>query len=341
MADPIIDAELSDGVSAHWERFIDEIEPLRPDLFRLALRLSGNAFDAEDLVHDALLRAFGSLGFAYGNLRSPRAYLFRILTNLWIDECRRMHPTADPEAVDRAPDPARSGHGDEAALRDAAALVLDALTPRERVAVVLKEGFDLSHAEIAELLSSSVAAVRVALHRGRRRLAAVQEEPPRAPRASRELVEQVVAAFRAGDPRALVELLLENVEATNFPSGLGIGTDALAKRGWIYGCLYHHIPEREERGEVYPLGLEVRDVEGEPVVLVYRDYGEGTALEEVWRFEEEEGSVARIRDYCFSPDLVRWVAERCGVPFRNVAYRFRPGRNRDDAVPPSLPERTT
>jgi RNA polymerase sigma-70 factor, ECF subfamily len=89
MSGPGLDSAQREALRASWDRFVDELEPLRPELFRLALRLAGNAFDAEDLVHDALLRAFGSLGFASGEIRSPRAYLCRVLTNLWIDECRR------------------------------------------------------------------------------------------------------------------------------------------------------------------------------------------------------------------------------------------------------------
>ena len=41
-------------------------------------------------------------------------------------------------------------------------------------------------------------------------------------------------------------------------------------------------------------------------------------------FEEQDGRVARISDYCFCPDLVGWVAGEVGLRFRAVGYRFRP-----------------
>lgn len=326
-----------DGLSADlheaWESFIDAVEPLRPQLFRFCHRLTGSAFDAEDLVHDGLLRAFGTLGLNRQGIRDMRSFLFRVLTNLWIDETRRSRPELR-EPDERTPDPGAPSPASAPELRDAAQTLLGALSPRERVAVVLREGFDLSHAQIAEVLSSSAGAVKVALHRGRQRLEKERASDAPRPRVSRALVDRFVEAFRSRDIEAVKALLLENVEAEVYPSGLIVGRDVNAERGWLRGCFYHHIPEREASRAPYPLGLQVREVEGEPVVLVFRDYGDGqgAALEEVWRFEEEDGAIARVRDYGFSPDLVEHVARHLGLPFRRVGYRFRPGFFRDTNV---------
>ena len=320
----LIDTALSERVAESWERFIELAEPLRPELFRFALRLTRNAFDAEDLVHDGLLRAFGTP--ASGRIRNPRAYLFRILSNLWIDELRRSRPESAGGEEEQHPDPKGAGREDE--LRDAAERTLGVLSPRERVAVVLKDAFGLSHAEIAEVISSSEGAVKVALHRGRRRLAEERERPARRPRVSRDLVDRFVEAFRAHDLESLRPLLLETVESEVFPCGVGVGRDHAEQSGWLRGSFYHHSPEHEARGELYPRRFDVQVLEGEPVVLVFRDDGTGEALEELWRFEEDDGQIARVRDYCFSPDLVRWVAEQLDLPVRSCGYRFRPWSER-------------
>lgn len=319
----------SDALRGAWESFIDAAEPSRPDLFHLGCRLTGNAFDAEDLVHDGLLRAFGSLTLARGEVRNLRAYLFRVITNLWIDEQRRSRPI--PAEISSTPDPRAPDPANGPALRDAAETLFGALPPRERVAVVLKDAFDLSHEQIAELLGSTPGAVRVALSRGRSRLQSRVGARDRPPRVSRALVERFVEAFRSHDIDALKSLLLEHVDARVFPAGVSVGREVNADRGWLHGCLFHHIPAREAERRPYPLGLRVAEVEGDPVVLVFRDYGDGTgaALEEVWRFEEAGGEIARIRDYCFSPDLVEWVAGRLGYPFRRLGYRFQPYRDTD------------
>lgn len=78
----------------------------------------------------------------------------------------------------------------------------------------------------------------------------------------------------------------------------------------------------------------MEEVEGEPVVPVFRDYGDGrgSALEVVWRFEELEGAIARVCDCGFPPDRVGCVAQTLGLPFRSGGYRFRPGRFRDTEI---------
>lgn len=316
--------ELKEGVRDGWARFIDEVEPFRPDLFLYGRRLTGNAFDAEDLVHDALLRAFGTLGMGDQPVRHPRAYLFRILTNLWIDELRRFRPESWGSAEELPARESLASPARDAELRDAAESALAVLPPRERAAVVLKEAFDLSHAQIADVLSTSEGAVKVALHRGRSRLASEPEGARRHPRVSRELVDRFVEAFRAFDVPALREVLAVNAEAEVFPAGIGLGAEYHERRGWLHGCFYHHDPERERLGKPYPRRLEVQEVEGELVVLVFQ--GEPEALEEVWRFEETEGRISHVRDYCFSPSLVRFVAEARGVPFRELGHRVRPDR---------------
>ena len=165
--------------------------------------------------------------------------------------------------------------------------------------------------------------MKVALHRGRKRLAEAESRDERPPRVSRELVDRFVEAFRRHDLEALKPMLLETVEARVFPAGVGVGRDFAEEEGWLRGAFYHHLPEYEARREPYPKRFEVHELDGEPYVAVFRDHGRGEALEEVWRLEEDDGRVARIRDYCFCPDLLRWFAERLGAPVRCFGYRFR------------------
>ena len=326
MADQEFDPALKESVEAAWTRFIDLMAPDRGDLFGCALKLTGNPFDAEDLVHDALLKGFAAMPAQYGRVYSPRAYMFRILTNLWIDQTRRARPVATVEEAHDMEDTAMAAD-DTVAVREAAETLLAVLPPRERAALVLKELCGFSHRDVAELLSSTESAVKTALHRGRRRLAAHRDNPPqqpeRAPRASRDLVERFVAAMRAHDLGAIKALVVDSLEAGTFPSGTGVGVEFHEKEGWLNGCFYHHIPWRVETGTPFPLDLEVHDWAGESVVLSFRETGdEGRVLEEIWRLEEIDGRVARIRDYCFCPDLVRHVADSLGAPFKAVGYRF-------------------
>src|SRR5512142_1777104 len=72
-----------------FNAFVDMLVPFRPELHRYCRRLTGDIWDAEDLMQDTLLKGFAALGMAQGSVENPRGYLIRIATNLWIDTQRR------------------------------------------------------------------------------------------------------------------------------------------------------------------------------------------------------------------------------------------------------------
>ena len=119
-----------------------------------------------------------TLATVFHEVPNRRAWLFRVASNLWIDRVRRarldaqVHPEPDAPAIDPR------------AAREAAGTLLSELSPQERAAVVLKDVLDFSLEEITDALSTSVGAVKAALHRGRGRLATPSEQPARAPSAN-------------------------------------------------------------------------------------------------------------------------------------------------------------
>jgi RNA polymerase sigma-70 factor (ECF subfamily) len=79
----------ADSAKAAWHRFVETFEPLRPELYRYCPALTRNAWDAEDLVQDALARGLVTLGCLFQEIENPRAWMFRVASNLWIDRQRR------------------------------------------------------------------------------------------------------------------------------------------------------------------------------------------------------------------------------------------------------------
>jgi RNA polymerase sigma-70 factor (ECF subfamily) len=169
------------------QQFHATIEPIRPDLFSYCLRLTGSVFDAEDLVQETLTRAFGRL-FQYYQPVEPRPYIFRMATNLWIDQYRRAQRlafeplTRDDQGVSDDPDL-------DEEVREALQVIVDLLEPRQRVAVLLKDVFGFSNAEIAEFLETTPGAVKALLHRGRARIERHRQPPHRVGAATTQLAE--------------------------------------------------------------------------------------------------------------------------------------------------------
>ena len=208
-----------DRVRPTWRSFLDDLVPFRPDLHRYCLRLTGSVWDAEDLVQDALLRVFGLMGKVDAALGDPRAYLIRTATNLWIDQVRRqdVHQAAlalEAEREERRmSEPTLEGER-SLEVRDAARQLIGRLAPRERAALLLKDVFDLSLADTALTLRTSVGAVKAALHRGRGRLKEIDEDVVGSqPNVSAEVLERFMAALTARDFDVLFAVVGENATA--------------------------------------------------------------------------------------------------------------------------------
>ena len=292
------DDETARAMRRAWFRFLDEAEPVRPDLHGYCLRLTRQLWSAEDLCQETLLRAFGAIG--RGDLHGEparaaniRAYLFRTASNLWIDQTRRRGREA---ALESPAAPAPVDAETMAQVRDAGEALFRAAAPQERAALVLREAFDFSLEEIAEMLSTTVGAVKSALRRGRDKLAA---GPPldtvRAAAPSRALVERFVAAFNDRDVVALRDALLENasIEVLGVGGGRGRGGE------WADRSIEHATAR-----------TEWRDFEGERIVLHLASDGH---LAGVTRIEETDGAVSRVRSYGYCPDTTACVAAALGL----------------------------
>jgi len=308
-----------------WHAFLETYESQRPELYRYCRNLTRSPWDAEDLAQDTLARAFVTLAQMGHDPPNPRAWLFRVASNLWIDRKRRERERPDERVSEQAGETA-----DPRATREAAGTLLGELSPQERAAVVLKDVFDLSLEETAEALSTTVGAVKAALHRAREKLvepAAEERAPPRP-----AVLDAFCAAFNAGDLDRLTTLLLDTSSVEVVGATTQYGREA-AKRTVLWGMLFgvKHLAKGE--------GLEPRFVQGAKdapprvearahrdgwVLLHWYAHDDGEAVRAVTRIEPDAGGehVAHVANYFFNPDLVAEVCAELGVPSRTNGYRW-------------------
>src|SRR4051812_18671690 len=95
-------SELQSTTQRSWMRFLGTYEPLRSELYRYCRHLTRSPWDAEDLAQDALARAFVTLAQMNDDPPNPRAWLFRVASNLWIDQMRRRREVATARPVPEA-----------------------------------------------------------------------------------------------------------------------------------------------------------------------------------------------------------------------------------------------
>ncbi len=185
---------------------MDDFEAHRDHLRAVAYRMLGSASEADDAVQEAWLRLAGA---DTNGIRNTRAWLTTVVARVCLDMLRSR--TARREVRLDTPLPAASPDPDqEAMLADSVGLallvVLDTLTPAERLAFVLHDMFAVPFHEIAPILGRSVAAAKMLASRARHRVRAAQA-PEVDPLQQRKVVDAFLAASRNGDFDALLDLL--------------------------------------------------------------------------------------------------------------------------------------
>ena len=280
-----------------WFDYLDTVETVRAPLHAYGLKLTGSVWDAEDLVQETLLKGFamigrGDLHGAGSPVASPRAYLFRTATHLYIDAERRR---ARERAVLAEP-VAEPPYAGPETVRDAGEHLFAHASPQARAAVVLKDVFDFSLEEIADQLRTTTGAVKAALSRGRAGL----RDPVPAPRPGppRALIDAFVDAYNAQDLARLLAVVTEEV-AIEVP-GVGGGRGLRPENGWAEWVL------------TQPVRAEAVRLDGEDVVAILFQTEGGPELCEVLRLNGDDGRVSRIVDYCFAADTMAYAAGALG-----------------------------
>lgn len=189
----------------------------QPRLVRLATRVLGDPVEAEDVVQQAWLR----LHRTETDIENLPAWLTTVTTRLCLDRLKARTPTPTAAVVsDPAPDPA-----DEIALAEtvgvALQVVLDRLSPRERVAFVLHDSFGFDFSTIAGVLDTTPGAARKLASRARARISQPTSEDPLA---DWEIVDAFMAAAREGDFDRLLRLLAPDAEVSADEAAVLAGT---------------------------------------------------------------------------------------------------------------------
>jgi RNA polymerase sigma-70 factor (ECF subfamily) len=287
----------SPTLTAARAEFDELVKDIRPELHRYVARMIGSVVDGEDVVQEALAKAYYSLPLltSESNLRD---WLFRIAHNKAIDHLRRYNH----QPVERLDEHPLATEPDlpleEKELTTVALAVFLKLAPRQRSCVILKDVLGYSLAEISELLNATVPEIKAALHRGRTRLRELAESveidapPVLLGEHERELLARYVDRFNARDFEAVRGMLADEVR---------LDLIGRAKRqGIVEVSDYFH---RYDQVDDWRLGLGL--VEGRPAILAY-DLQDGSSQPAYFMLITwDDAQVSLIRDYRYARYVMR------------------------------------
>ena len=275
----------------------------RPRLLGIAYRMLGSAWDAEDVVAEAMVRW---MGVDREQVREPLAFLTTVVTRLAIDQLRSARATRETYVGEWLPepvltDPSRLGPLDTVERRDTVSLatlrMMEALTPPERAVLVLHEAFDMSHAEVADILGISEAGARQHLRRARRHL---DHGVGRSGRAVHdETLERFLTALENGDLAQVQDLLAADVASYSDGGGRAhaarrpvLGAEHIVQ---YVGTLRRHLPVRDVR----PV-----DVNGQPAATLW--FGRQFTLLAL----DVRGDKIREIHWIMNPDKLRYLHQQ-------------------------------
>jgi RNA polymerase sigma factor (sigma-70 family) len=196
------------------ELLADRFEANRTHLRAVAYRMLGSVSEADDAVQEAWLRLSRRSDTA--ELENLRAWLTTVVARVSLDMLRSRRSRREEPLDTHLPEPIVSREDGmdpehEALLADSVGLallvVLETLTPAERLAFVLHDMFAVPFDEIAPIVDRSPAAARQLASRARRRVRGAAPEPDPDLGRQREVVDAFLAAARGGDLEALVAVL--------------------------------------------------------------------------------------------------------------------------------------
>src|SRR5499433_4597239 len=277
---------------ARYLAFLETISTLRPSLHRYCARMTGSVMDGEDVVQEALIEAYRKLD-QYDESRPLKPWLFRIAHNRCIDFLRRKRVRDEAEAAAAMPEAVSPAQPITLGIGKAVEHLVASLPPKERACVLLKDVFDYSLEEIAELVDSTVGGVKAALNRGRSKLASLNEgsAAPREPTPQNtEILRLYVDRFNRQDWDGLRELISADARllvadryAGGFADGGYLGVYSRMRVTWR---------------------LALGEVDGEPGIVLLHFRDGAWEIAGVIRAEVgADGRIGRIADYQHCP----WV----------------------------------
>ncbi|TFE26949.1 RNA polymerase sigma factor SigJ [Cohnella luojiensis] len=275
-------------------------------LFKLAYQLTGSVSDAEDVVQDVFLKVYD---VPPDKLAEPKAYLCKMVTN----RCRDLHKAARNKREqyfgEWLPEPFLSSAEDsmESVVRDdllsyAMLVLLERLSPSERVVFVLREALGFDYHEIAELINKSEVNCRKLFSRASSKMGLTSEEIVHTEAANQEWVNGFMAALKQGNMNQILSMLDPNVVLVSDGGGkVSAAVDPIETRNLVAQFLLGPI---RQAATIEGAAVRIDQINGQPGIILSSSEGIHTVA-----MLHIEGNLIRNLYVVRNPDKLKHVGK--------------------------------
>jgi RNA polymerase sigma factor (sigma-70 family) len=241
-------------------------------LFKLAYQLTGSVSDAEDAVHDVFIKLFD---VPPEKLAQPKAYLCKMVTN----RCRDLQKTARKKREqyfgEWLPEPLFNTDDDSmesSVIRDdllsyGMLVLLEKLTPSERIVFVLREALSFEYHEIAELIEKSEVNCRKLFSRASAKMGISSDEEVHSEEDTQAMVHSFIAALKQGNLNQIVSMLDQKVTLISDGGGKVLAAiGPIITRNYVVDFLLG--PVREASMVEGISQIEIRQINGQPALIL-------------------------------------------------------------------------
>ncbi|GIG67126.1 RNA polymerase sigma factor SigJ [Phytomonospora endophytica] len=287
---------------------LDAIMAERRQLINLGYRLLGSLADAEDVVQETYARWYAMTPAQQSAIDTPGAWLTTVASRICLDQLRSARSRRERYVGEWIPEPLPDPDGDPAdrvtldeSVNMAFLVVLESMTPAERVAFILHDVFCHPFAEVATIVGRSPAACRQLATSARRRIRAAQAAPTTPAARSADVIRDFKAAWEAKDIKALIGLL--DPEVTAIADGGGV-VSAVIDPIVGHDLVAHYMIAITEA--VPAMTVVERTVNGQPGLVATRD----GVVETVMAFDiTDDGRIRHIWGVRNPEKLRAWAGE--------------------------------
>ncbi|PKR76852.1 RNA polymerase [Halalkalibacillus sediminis] len=297
-------------------KFMDFISDFKTDLWKYCRYITGSPWDGEDLFQETLLKAYGKLSQQWHPVQ-PKAYVFRIATNTWIDQKRRnkeLETEFDeafiPHDINtniRIDDQVISQLETQRAIQD----LTQNLPLKQRVAFLLTEVFSFNAKEAASFLQSTPGAVYASTRRAKEKLNEMnlQESdnrkviPPS--KEEEKILQAYVHALNEGNVEELLGLMHETIHTDATP-----GFQEYDKEETKSGSLAHGLPSN--------IVVEQVNLWGRQVMVAYMEENGVQKIHNIQYHYVVDGKVSYSRTFYFCKELMLEAGKELGDPVQTV-----------------------